>query len=44
MKKKTFFWTIRQNFFEERSDEKTILSKLSKKMVFYIFGANLDFS
>ena len=31
-------------FFEERSDEKKILSKIAQKMVFYIFGVKLDFS
>ena len=47
MKKKTFFGQFDNNFFEERSlqsDEKKFLSKIAKKMVFAIFGVNLDFN
>ena len=47
MKKKPFFGQFDKIFFEERSlrsDEKKFLSKIAKKMIFYIFEVNLDFN
>ena len=47
MKKNHFFGQFDKNFLmngEKRSDEKNFLSKIGQKMVFFIFGVNLDFN